>query len=181
MLDLSGSVEDQYERTIAFTKRVILGLDMAFDRTRIGVITFGTDVTIQFDLNKYRDKQEVLNAISFYPNAGRTNTQEAINRMRNGLFTSNGGARSGVPDIGILVTDGYSNVNQPNTIPEAERAKNRDIAIFAVAIGNKVDMGEINGIAGRGNEPSDSYVFHVQNDGQIDSMADSLSERLCQW
>ena len=54
MLDLSGSVQEEYERTIAFTKRVIYGLDMAFDRTRFGVVTFGDSATIQFDLNAYR-------------------------------------------------------------------------------------------------------------------------------
>lgn len=54
MLDLSGSVQAEYERTIAFTKRVIYGLDMSFDRTRFGVVTFGDTATIQFDLNAYR-------------------------------------------------------------------------------------------------------------------------------
>ena len=54
MLDLSGSVQEEYERTIAFTKRVIYELDMAFDRTRFGVVTFGDTATIQFDLNAYR-------------------------------------------------------------------------------------------------------------------------------
>ncbi len=181
MLDLSGSVQSQYDRTLAFTKRVILGLDMAFDRTRVAVVTFGTSVTIQFDLNAYRDKQEVLNAISFYPNRGRTNTQAAINRMHYELFSSSRGDRAGVPNVGILVTDGYSNVNEQNTLPEADRAKNKDIGIFAIAIGDEVDMGEINGIAGRGAEPPDSYVYRVRRDGDINSVADQLSERLCQW
>ena len=54
MLDLSGSVQSEYERTLAFTKRVVYGLDMSFDRTRFGVVTFGDSATIQFDLNAYR-------------------------------------------------------------------------------------------------------------------------------
>ena len=28
-----------------------------------------------------------------------------------------------MPDIAILVTDGYSNINEQNTVPEANRAK----------------------------------------------------------
>lgn len=54
LLDLSGSVDNQYDRIVAFTRQVVLGLDMAFDRTRIGVATFGDRATVQFDLNTYR-------------------------------------------------------------------------------------------------------------------------------
>ena len=54
MLDFSGSVEAQYANMINFVKQTVLGLDMTFDRTRFAVLTFGGDVTIQFDLNAYR-------------------------------------------------------------------------------------------------------------------------------
>ena len=70
---------------------------------------------------------------------------------------------------------------QANTIPEALRAKNADIAIYVIAIGDAVDMAEINGVAGRANEPPDDYVIRVQNGGQITSAADRLTARLCQW
>ncbi len=36
-------------------------------------------------------------------------------------------------DIAILVTDGYSNVNRGNTIPEAERAKDQGIGNVCTA------------------------------------------------
>ncbi len=62
MLDLSGSVQEEFERTIAFTKRVIYGLDMTFDRTRIGIVTFGDTATIQFDLNAYRFASQPFHA-----------------------------------------------------------------------------------------------------------------------
>ena len=181
MLDLSGSVEDQYDRIITFVRRVIYGLDMTFGRTRVAIVTFGDRATTAFNLLKYREKEEVINALSFYPNRGQTNTQEAIRIMRSDIFSSNRGDRSGVQNVGVLVTDGYSNVARHNTIPEARAAKNADIAMYAVAIGDEVDMGEINAIAGRGTEPPDSYVFRVRNDGETDRVADSLASRLCQW
>ena len=147
----------------------------------MAVITFGDQATIAFDLLAYREKEEVVNALSFYPNRGQTNTQAAIQRMRVDVFTSGRGDRAGVQNVGILVTDGYSNVARYNTIPEAERAKNEDTAMYVVAIGNEVDMGEVNSIAGRGSEPPDSYVFRVRQDSEIRDVADDLAERLCQW
>ena len=54
ILDLSGSVEEHRRLAIAFTEEVIYNLDMSFGRTRIAVITYGDDATMQFDLNTYR-------------------------------------------------------------------------------------------------------------------------------
>ena len=54
-------------------------------------------------------------------------------------------------------------------------------AIYAVALGDQVDMGEIMQVAGRNGEPPDNYVFRISNDGDVIPIADRLSERLCQW
>lgn len=80
----------------------------------------------------YRDKQEVLNAIGFYPDRGRTNTQDALSLLGREMFSTSRGARQGVADIAILVTDGYSNVNEQNTVPEATRLKDNDKGTFRV-------------------------------------------------
>ena len=173
-------MEQQYQRTIDFAQRVVYGLDMAFDRTRVGVVTYGTQAKMQFGLNKYRTKREVINALSFNPNRGRTNTQEAISMMRRDLFKSSSGDRPGVQNVAVLVSDGYSNVNQYNTVPEAGRAKNQGVAMYVVAIGDNVDMGEVNAMAGKSNEPPDSYVFRIRRDSEINRVADDLLDALCQ-
>lgn len=54
----------------------------------------------------------------------RTNTQAAINLMRNTVFSSGRGDRSNVPNYSIVVTDGGSNIDRPNTVPSAQQAKN---------------------------------------------------------
>ena len=179
ILDMSGSTEVNHERAVQFAKRVIYGLDMNFERARIGLVTFGDDATTQFELDSYRTKEEVINAMSFLPNKGRTNTQAALSRVRTRLLTSGGGARNGVPDVAILVTDGHSNVNEENTIPEATRLKDNGAALYVVAIGDEIDLGEINEMAGKRGEPSQGYVYRVLNDDEIDERADELAETLC--
>lgn len=180
ILDLSGSTESEYQRTIQFTKRVITGMDMNFGRARVGVVTFGDDANLEFNLNTYSDKQEILTAIAFVPNRGRTNTQDAIRMTRSDVFTQSRGDRRGVPNIAVLVTDGYSNVQRDNTVPEADRAKRDDIAMYVVAVGDSVDVGEVNAIAGTSVTSPDNYVFRVRDDSDIDDVADELAQELCQ-
>lgn len=48
---------------------------MSFGRTRVGVVIYGDRADVQFNLNKYTTKEEVINAMRFVPNIGRTNTQ----------------------------------------------------------------------------------------------------------
>ena len=42
-----------------------MGLDFNFGRTQVGVVTFSATASVQFSLNKYTSKGEVLNAIAF--------------------------------------------------------------------------------------------------------------------
>lgn len=48
----------------------------------------------------------VLNGLSMSYMAGTTNTASAIATMRNSMFTNGNGDRSGVQNIGVVITDG---------------------------------------------------------------------------
>ena len=50
--------------------------------------------------------------------------------MRSQQFIEANGDRPGVPNVAILITDGASNVNEQNTIPAAQYAKEKGITIF---------------------------------------------------
>ena len=63
MLDFSGSVETYYDQYITFVRRVIHNLEMNFDRTRVGALTYGSHTTVQFDLKTYQEKRELADAI----------------------------------------------------------------------------------------------------------------------
>ena len=55
------------------------------------------------------------------------------------------------------------------------------VAVYVVAIGPEIDPLEIQAIAGKAGEPSDSYVLRVQNDADLDRTAEELTDRMCQW
>ena len=65
MLDFSGSVETYYDQYVTFVRRVIHNLEMNFDRTRVGALTYGSHTTVQFDLRTYREKRELADAIRY--------------------------------------------------------------------------------------------------------------------
>ena len=166
--------------TIAFAKQVVYGLDMTLDRTRVGALTYATkhNENGQFFLNTYSgNKQGVINSLNFYHNGGRTNTQDALRVMRTQHFTGLRGDRTGVPDVAILVTDGYSNEFESNTIPEATLAKNNGIRLYTVALGDNPNMVELNSIA---SDPDSEYVFRLRDMSQVDSVARDILRQLCQ-
>jgi hypothetical protein len=48
-----------------------------------------------------------------------------------------------------------------------------------VAIGNDVDLNEIDAMAGRNGSPSQNYVYRVPENSMIDEVADALVSALC--
>lgn len=176
VLDFSGSVEDVYTRTIAFVRRVVYGLEFRFDTARVAVVTFSTDAQISFTLERYHEKEDILNALAFRRTGGRTNTAAALRLVRESVFDRDAGDRRSVSNKVILLTDGGSNVDSHTTVPEADQLKDDGAEIHVVAIGDKVDIGEINDIASGSAEP---FVIRVQDDGEIDREADVLLEAFC--
>jgi collagen type VI alpha len=179
ILDSSGSVEMKFDMAMQLTRKIVHGLNFAGGRTRVGVMTYGDSPTIRFHLNQYTDKQSVMNAIAFTQQLGRTNTAGAIDQMRLDMFTSNRGDRPGDPNYAILITDGYSNINQHRTIPAADQARQRGIKMVAVGIGENgsVDRGEINGIA---NDPDNQFAYLLRNENDMDRVANGILDIICQ-
>ena len=56
------------------------------------------------------------------------------------MFDSRRGDRSGVENRVVLMTDGGSNIDPRNTIPEAKALRDDDVDIFVIGIGNRVSQ-----------------------------------------
>lgn len=176
ILDLSGSVDTIYDISVSFINEVVYGLPFQMGRVRVALVSFSDSARVEFYLDKYQNKREILNALSFRAAGGRTNTQEAINKAYNSVFSSGRGDRNGAQNIAIVITDGRSNVNQGNTIPEADRARQRGVEMYVAAVTDQADMGEVNAIA---NDPDSTHVVRLRNKNEVNSAASSLLDRLC--
>ena len=58
------------------------------------------------------------------------------------------GDRSNAPNVAVLITDGPSNKDSWETVPNAESARNADINIFVIGVGSGIDPIELKDISG---------------------------------
>ena len=124
LIDSSGSMGvTNFERTKSFVIKVIENLYVSTDGVSIATIVFSLDVDLVFNLDKYRTKQAITNAIRniTYLESSGTNTAGALTAMRDRVFGSSASNRLNVPDIAIVITDGASTVNRELTIPVARK------------------------------------------------------------
>ena len=82
--------------------------------------------------------------------------------LRQNGFTQASGDRDFARNIALIVTDGNSNINPEETIPEAIETRVNNVLLMTVAVGKTfVNQLEIEGIA---SEPSTLNIFQVRND-----------------
>ena len=91
------------------------------------------------------------------------------------MFTSGNGDRSGVPNIGVVITDGRSN-SATLTASEAANARNAGITLFAIGIGSNIPETELNAIA---TDPDSDHVFMVSGFSALSSIMSSFQAQAC--
>ena len=178
VLDASGSVHYDFELVQRLATRIVWGLNFVNSRVRVGIITYQETERVEFVLDQYVTKEEVINAIAFThdPTIIGTNTADAIGTTRRDMFTAANGDRNGVDNVAIVISDGRSNINSANTIPEADDARNDGIRMIAVGVGSRFDRGEVVGIA---DSPSSLNAFFMEDETELDETAELILETLC--
>jgi len=191
LIDTSGSITDknpknQFNQTIVnnfdlikqFVQRLVDSLPIGADNTRVGLLTFSDKASSYFYLNTSFNRVVISDAIDKTPYArSDTNTSGALRVLRTDAFTPEHGDRAGVPNVGIMVTDGIPTVDQNLTIPEAQKCREANIRLFSVGVTNDIDLQTLNNIAW---EPSDKYVFYSDYIISLtDVVLQKLTETLC--
>ncbi|KAK3083543.1 hypothetical protein FSP39_025167 [Pinctada imbricata] len=177
ILDSSTSVgQANFKKMLQFCKDFLHSANIDTGDVRVGIVSYSTDVTVEFHMNEYQTKQDIYNAIDNIPwRYGSTNTADGLQRMHEQMFTVANGDRSGVDDIAIIVTDGVSNINSRRTIPEAEAARAKNIHIYAIGIGLTDDR-EVNGIA---SDPPEKNAFFVNDFDELEGLDESIFSSIC--
>ncbi|KAK3609773.1 hypothetical protein CHS0354_022635 [Potamilus streckersoni] len=95
--------------------------------------------------------------------------------MLDKLFSKSGGARRGIAEIAIVITDGLS---QKPLITKymAEKAHTRGIYTFAIGVGGEVDRKELEAIA---SKPAKDYVYSVSSYAALDTVKNLLAYNTC--
>jgi len=82
-------------------------------------------------------------------------------------------SRSDAQRIVMFMSDGRSNINRQNTIPNAIRLRQTGSAVVVFGIGTFIDWNEMNGIA---SDPNNYTVFVVGSYSQLPSILNKLRQ-----
>ncbi|XP_069135604.1 cartilage matrix protein-like [Argopecten irradians] len=177
LLDESSSIHNvsNFRLELSFVEQVIDYLDVGTDVTRVGVMTFSSTPKIQFYLDSFTTKDKVQEAVSEISwGGGNTYTNLALDELITEGFTVGNGARQGVAQIAVILTDGNS-TNPTLTLPAAQAVQNRGIYVFAIGVGG-VYRPELEMLA---SDPSSEFVFTVDNLGALNTIKELLAYRVC--
>ena len=152
-------------------KTIIQDLHIDPSMVRCGLVTYGDIIQVEFGLRSYSSADEVIKAVSRVEQLrGNTRTDLAIRKMMEMMADDK---RSGVPQIGIVITDGESD-NTTATRVEAEAAHKAEITMFAVGIGRKVNDRELASIASQRD-----FRFHVGSFDGLETIRKMLTAKAC--
>uniref|UniRef100_A0A665UW50 Collagen, type VI, alpha 3 n=1 Tax=Echeneis naucrates TaxID=173247 RepID=A0A665UW50_ECHNA len=131
LLDGSDGTRNGFPAMRDFVEKVTLSVDDSTDR--VSVVQYSRDPTVQFYLNTYTTKGEILDTLrDLRPKGGRPlNTGAALQYLRDNVFTASAGSRrlEGVPQILILLSGGrsFDRVEEP-----ASALKQLGVLTFAI-------------------------------------------------
>jgi len=175
VIDGSWSVgEINFVKVKNFLKSLVTPFHVGWDKSRFSIIQYSDEPRLEFPLNEYLTKSEVLNAIDGIPyQGGNTNTGKSLKfALYSGLAVQNG-ARPYVSKIAMVLTDGRS---QDTVANPAYQLRQAGVKVLAVGVGD-ADIKELREIA---SPPWDQTVFHVSNFDSITDIQSLLSVKLCE-
>ena len=185
-LDVSNSIrKDNFGLVKDFLVDILDMVNISPECSHAALILFKADVRIRFDLNRYTNKDELIEAvrdITYESVRGRgTNTPEALDVMRIAAQNGSLGLRDGIVHLGVVITDGNPRLRfQGVSIAEMERrtrvasgalhGSNIYNEVYAIGIG-KIDDEVLENIAS-----SSDNILQVA--GFNESLLDELRRRL---
>ena len=170
---------DNWNLVKAFLGQLVDNLPISTDGIRVGIVPFSSEVNqeqvvhLEYGTEKHR-LQDSINSLDFL--GENTNTSGALYVMRNDVFTESRGDREKVANIGFLITDGLSNVDDHLTVSEARNVKNDNIRLFALGISQYADVAELEEIA---SDPVSYYYFLAEDFRHLALLQDQVLSRLC--
>ncbi|XP_063040801.1 cartilage matrix protein isoform X1 [Engraulis encrasicolus] len=177
IIDSSRSVRpSEFEQVKVFLAKVIEGLDVGPDTTRVGVINYASRVKNEISLKAHKAKAGLTKAVGkIEPLSTGTMTGLAIQFALNVAFSEAEGARvksKDVSKVAIIVTDGRP---QDNVREVAAKAREAGIEIFAIGVG-RVDMNTLKMMA---SEPLEEHTDYVESYSLIEKLTKKFQEAFC--
>ncbi|GAB1607321.1 cartilage matrix protein-like [Argonauta hians] len=142
--------------------------------THIGVYTFAGNFVKNFQLNSYKTKADIINALnSLTPLNGITNTHLVLEEILKNGFSKSNGARANVNQVVVLISDGEPLYIQKTTDAAAD-LHHAGIKVYAIGISNATNFPHLKTIAS-----SKETFFHVPNYDTLDLIEQNVNRLIC--
>ncbi|XP_043933260.1 integrin alpha-1 [Protopterus annectens] len=168
-----------------FLKNLLSNIDVGPGQNQVGIVQYGVHVVHEFNLSDYKTTEKVREAAGEIKQRGgeRTLTAHGIETARKEAFTEERGARRGVKQVMVVVTDGESHdgYRLNGVIDDCEKD---GIERFAIAILGSYSRGNISTnnlvkeIQSIASKPTEDHFFNVSDEFALVSIAKSLGERI---
>ena len=180
VLDASGSIGPiNFESMKQTLEDIVSELNIGPDTTRVAVVVFSSSASLIFNLNRYTDKETLIEAIGdIRYTGGGTNTAAALALLRTNVFSEILGVRpvNESTRVAIVITDGHSN-DADATRQEAELLRSSAVfTIYAIGIGGGVGIEELISIAGNNNTVIQVENFRVE---QLQMLERRITREAC--
>ncbi|XP_068425396.1 collagen alpha-1(XIV) chain isoform X1 [Clinocottus analis] len=176
LVDGSWSIgDDNFMKITRFLYSTMGSLDLIGpDGTQVAIAQFSDDARTEFQLSSHGNKEALLEAIQkIRYKGGNTKTGRAIKHVKDSIFTSEAGARRGVPKVLVVLTDGRS---QDDVNKVSKEMQVDGYIIFAIGFAD-ADYGELVNIA---SKPSDRHVFFVDDLDAVKKIEEQLITFVCE-
>uniref|UniRef100_A0A671VC92 VWFA domain-containing protein n=1 Tax=Sparus aurata TaxID=8175 RepID=A0A671VC92_SPAAU len=158
LLDGSDGTRRGFQAMRDFVQKAVEKLSVDDNKDRVSVVQYSRDPAVQFYLNTYTTKGDILDTVRGLRHKGGSplKTGEALQYLRDNVFTASAGSRrlEGVPQVLILLSGGrsYDSVDAPATA-----LKQMGVLMFAVGTRGS-DLGELQKIS-HDSRNSNSVLF----------------------
>uniref|UniRef100_H3CK63 Collagen, type XIV, alpha 1b n=1 Tax=Tetraodon nigroviridis TaxID=99883 RepID=H3CK63_TETNG len=176
LVDGSWSIgDDNFLKITRFLYSAVGALDrIGPEGTQVAIVQFSDEPRTEVQLKSYRKKERLLEAISSISyKGGNTKTGRAIQHMKDSVFTEEGGARTAVPKVLVLLTDGRS---QDDVSKVSKELQKQGFVVFAIGFAD-ADYGELVNVA---SKPSSTHVFFVDDLDAFKEMEEELVASVCE-
>nr|XP_020449586.1 integrin alpha-2 [Monopterus albus] len=168
-----------------FLKKLIPALDIGPQNTQVSVLQYAVDCKIEFRLNEFKTKDEMVNAASKITQkyGHLTNTFNAIQFAREDGFSKENGARPGAAKVMVVVTDGESHDSSIREQVIADCNK-QGITRFSIAVlgyyirNNQSTVKLIEEIKSIASSPIEKFFFNVSEEAVLSTIAGTLGDRI---
>ncbi|XP_072912710.1 vitrin isoform X3 [Hemitrygon akajei] len=115
-----------------FLMSVAETLNVGIEGPLIGIVQFGSNASVEFNLHVYRNSRDLKKAIEKIPQkGGLSNVGRALNHTIGNFFTSKQGNRGGAPNVVVVLVDGWPTDKVGET---ARLARESGINIFFITV-----------------------------------------------